>query len=338
MKLKFLGQPHDEVLMMTDSRYKNYKAKEDRIILKGGLLFRKKIGETGSIKYYQFLIPKQLVIEVRRSLHGEFGKHPRICKTIIAYREKWYFPKTEQLIKERVMSSEQIIKEFRIDRSVNRLLLQNTNQHITAPEDAMQIDLVPELPLSVGYENIVTAMDVFSRYSFAHPTSNQDAKTIAKVLISTMTKHAYLPTTLISDKGTAFMSHVIEKVAGVLGITLKHANTRDDQTIGLLERSHASIKQALKIETGEWRSLWHKYVNIAVLNYNTSYHTIIGCKPSRVFHGGIHYKILNLKLGIRPQQQPIPTSQIAQDVLDQTEMLHQDVRKKAMQAYIKYQT
>ena len=41
-------------------------------------------------------------------------------------------------------------------------------------------------------------------------------------------------------------------------------------------------------------------------------------------------------MGTRPQQQPIPTSQIAQDVLDQTEMIHQDVRKNAMQAYIKY--
>ena len=149
----------------------------------------------------------------------------------------------------------------------------------------MQIDLVPELPPSGGYENIVTAMDVFSRYLFAYPTSNQDAKTIAKVLINIMTKHAYLPTTLISDKGTVFISHIIKEVAGVLGITLKHATTKHAQTIGLLERSHASIKQALKIETGERRSIWHKYINIAVLNYNTSYHTSIGCEPSRVFHG-----------------------------------------------------
>ena len=179
-------------------------------------------------------------------------------------------------------------------------------------------------------------MDVFSRYLFAYPTSNQDANTIAKVLINIMTKHAYLPTTLISDKGTAFMSHVIKEVAGVLGITLKHATTKHAQTIGLLERSHMSIKQALKIETGERRSFWHKYVSIAVLHYNTSYHKSIGCEPSRVFHGRIPYNILDLKLGIRPQQQPIPTSQIAQDVLDQTEMIHQDVRKNTMQAYIKY--
>ena len=281
MKLKILGQPYDEVLIMTDSRYKNYKANKDRIILKDGLLIRKHFGETGSVKYYQILIPKQLVKEVLRSLHGELGKHPGIYKTIIAYREKYYFPKMAQLIREWVMSCEQFIRESRIDRSITRPPLQNPNEHITAPEDAMQIDLVPELPQSGGYENIVTAMDVFSSYLFAYPTSNQDAKTFAKVLINIMTKHAYLPTTLISDKGTAFMSHVIKEVAGVLGITLKHATTKHAQTIGLLERSHASIKQALTIETGERRSFWHKYIKIAVLNYNTSYHTSIGwAKPS----------------------------------------------------------
>ena len=72
-KLKSLGQPHDEVLMMTDSQNKNYKANEDRINLKDGLLFRKYFGKTGSVKHYQFLIPKQLVNEVLASLHGEFG-------------------------------------------------------------------------------------------------------------------------------------------------------------------------------------------------------------------------------------------------------------------------
>ena len=199
----------------------------------------------------------------------------------------------------------------------------------------MQIDLVPGLPPSVGYENIVTANDVFSRYLIAYPTSNQDAKTVAKVIINIMTKHAYLPTTLISDKGTAFISHVIKEVAGVLGITLKHATTKHAQTIGLLERSHASIKQALKIDTGERRSLWHKYVSIAVLNYNTSYHASIDCEPSRVFQGRIPYNILDLKMGNRPQKIPSTDSQIAQDLFEQTEKTFQDVRKNAMQAYVK---
>ena len=38
---------------------------------------------------------------------------------------------------------------------------QNPNEYITAPENALQIDLVPELPPSGGYEKLVTAMEVF---------------------------------------------------------------------------------------------------------------------------------------------------------------------------------
>ena len=41
-------------------------------------------------------------------------------------------------------------------------------------------------------------------------------------------------------------------------------------------------------------------------------------------------------MGIHPQKIPSPDSQITQDVLEQTETIFQDVRKNAMQAYIKY--
>ena len=144
LKLKILGQPYDDVLLTTDSRFKHYKANEDRIILKGRLLFRKYYGETGSVNNYQIPIPKQLVNEVLRSLHGEFGKHPGITKTIIAFREKYYYPKMAQLIREWVMSCEKCIRELRINPRLTRPPLQHPNQYITAPEDAMQIDLVPD--------------------------------------------------------------------------------------------------------------------------------------------------------------------------------------------------
>ena len=189
-ELKILGQPYDDVLLTTDSRFKHYKANEDRIILKDGLLFRKYYGETGSVKYYQILIPKQLINEVLRSPHGEFGKHPGITKTVIAYREKYFYPKMAQLIREWVISCEKCITELWIDPQHTRPPLKNSSEHINPPEDAMQIDLVPRLPPSGGYENIVTVMDVFSRYLFAYPTSHQDATTTTKVIINIMTKHA----------------------------------------------------------------------------------------------------------------------------------------------------
>ena len=130
----------------------------------------------------------------------------------------------------------------------------------------MQIDVVLNLPPSGGYENIVTTMDVFFRFLFAYPTSSQDAIRIARVIINIMTKHAYFPTTILFDRGSVFMSQVIKEVAEVVGITLQHATTKHTQTIGMLERTHASLKKTLKIETDERRCMWHKYVNIAVLN------------------------------------------------------------------------
>ena len=41
-------------------------------------------------------------------------------------------------------------------------------------------------------------------------------------------------------------------------------------------------------------------------------------------------------MGIRLQKNPSPDSQIAQDVFEQTEIIFQEVRRNAMQAYIKY--
>ena len=82
--------------------------------------------------------------------------------------------------------------------------------------------------------------------------------------------------------------------------------------------------------------MFQKYICIAVLIYNSSHYTSIGCESSRDFHESKSYNIWDLKLRIRPQQALIPNSQIAQFVLDQTQMIYQDVRRNAIQAYIKY--
>ena len=195
------------------------------------MIFPKNLGETAHINYYQILIPKELVDQVLQSRYRDFGKHPGITKTMIAYRQKYYYANMAQPIRQMVMSCEQGIRESRVNDRLTRPALLNPSEHITAPEDAMQIDLVPELPPSSGHENIVTAMVVFSRYLFAYPTSSQDAKTIAEIMINIMIKQTYLPTTIISDKGSVFMSQVIGEVTEVLAITLQHATIKHAQTI-----------------------------------------------------------------------------------------------------------
>ena len=121
-------------------------------------------------------------------------------------------------------------------------------------------------------------MFFLSQYILAYPLTDASAINVAKVIIDIMTKHAYLPTTLIKDKGIAFTSTSIAKINQMLGILLKCATTKHPKTIGKLEGTHASLKTNLKMACGEYRRQWHKYLALAVLNHNTSYHASIGCE------------------------------------------------------------
>ena len=127
------------------------------------------------------------------------------------------------------------------------------------------------------------------------------ARTVGRCIIDVMTRHAFLPTRIISDKGSQFRAEVIQEITKVLDIEIHHATTKHAQTIGILERTHASLKTSLKISTGERKSMWHNYVQIAVMNYNTTYHESLGCEPSTVFHGRVPYNVLDLKLGLKPK-------------------------------------
>ena len=204
------------------------------------------------------------------------------------------------------------------------------------PEDALQMDILPNLPPSGGYENIITAIDVFSRYLFAYPVASPNAVTVAKVIMDIMCKHTYLPTTIISDKGSVFVSQIISEVAAVLGVQLRHATTKHAQTIGILERTHASVKTTLKMSQGAFRAQWHKYLPLAVLNHNTTYHASLGCEPSRIFHGRIPYNILDHKLGYNPNPKMITDSDIAEEIQRTTAILHDKTKKNIMQSYLRY--
>ena len=236
----------------------------------------------------------------------------------------------------RVEGCQECARDKRVPNATITPELLNLPEWDLGPEDAMQIDLLPNLPPSAGFENVLTAIDVFSRYLFAYPLTDASAINVAKALIDIMTKHAYLPTTLITDKGTAFTSTIIAEIIQILGIKLKCATTKHPETIGKLERAHASLKTNLKMACGEYRRQWHKYLPLAVLNHNTSYHASIGCEPTRVFHGRIPYNILDHKLGNNPNEQINPTTEFAEEIQNRTKILIDKTKQNIMQSYIKY--
>ena len=151
-----------------------------------------------------------------------------------------------------------------------------------------------------------------------------------------MTRHAYLPTLIITDKGSVFVSQVIHEVAEIMVLNLKHDTTKHEQTIGVLDRAHATIKTSFKMASGEYKKQWPKYLPIAILNYNRTYHSSIDCEPSQVFHGRVPHNILDHKLGLRFNPETTPTTDFAEELLRRIKILYDKTKKKVMQSYIKY--
>ena len=336
MRAKLQKEEYSEEILQQDIRYKYYLNNIDRIFLKDEIVTRQYYDETGQVKYHQILLPKHLLKELLQAIHGTAHRHPGISKMLQEIRQKYYYPGIAKHVKKWVEGCETCAKDKRVPNTVITPELLNLPEWDLGPEDAMQIDLLPNLPTSGGYQTVMTAIDVFSRYLFAYPLIEATAANVAKVIIDIMTKHSYLPTTLITDKGSAFTSKILEEITAILGITLKCATTKHPQTIGKLERTHASLKTNLKMASGEYRRQWHKYLPLAVLNYNTTYHASIGCEPSKVFHGRIPYNVLDHKLGNNPNKNFLPTTEFAEELQQRTQILIDQTKRNIMQSYLKY--
>ena len=155
------------------------------------------------------------------------------------------------------------------------------------PADMLQIDIVGPLPKSGGFSYILTGMDVFSKYVFAQPLTSKSAETICKYLMQCFMRHSYIPTLVLPDQGLQFTSKMLKELSTLLEFRLKHATLKPVQTIGVVERSHGPLKRYLKIYENQIQHDWHKYIDLAVFQDNTSYHSTIGCPPSLVFHGRV---------------------------------------------------
>ena len=336
LKQRISHEEYDKHLHKTEPRGRNLLRLLERIIIKDGVLMRKYYGEDRSVTHNQIIIPKHLVPELLSTLHGKTNKHPGITKMIQEWRAKYYFPGLARKIRARVTSCPDCIANKRIDtRQLPPKMLSNTDFTI-GPEDCLEVDILPNLTSSNGYQHIITMMDVFSRYLFAYPTQDMTAKTVARCIIDVMTRHCYLPTVILTDKGSQFRSEVVNQIAQTLDIRISHASTKHVQTIGILERTYASLKTSLKISTGERRSMWHKYVQIAVMNYNTSNHENLGCKPTTVFQGRIPYNILDIKLGLKPNWKIDNAKELTEQLQKQIAEIHQAAKDNLMQSFLKY--
>ena len=272
--------------------FKNRK----RLEVVNNVLYRQFFDNIGHLAYRQIVVPPETTEAIIRTMHGDpMQGHPGASKMLSELRKRYYIPNLAEKVQVFVNNCQECIKARPAKPNTLIPPLEPIYDTCNGPEDVLEIDLVGELPRSDGYSHILTACDYFSRYLFAIPIRKPDTKSVVDALLDIFTKHAYVPKHIITDKGSAFTSQVITELKNKAGIKVSHATIKHAQSIGMIERSHQRLKQILKTNVSVDRPQWDRYVNLAVMGDNTTYHQTLKCSPTEVFHGRIPYNALDLK-------------------------------------------
>jgi len=128
-------------------------------------------------------------------------------------------------------------------------------------------------------ENILVVTDHFSRYAQAFPTSNQTAKTTARVLWEKFFVHYGFPERLHSYQGANFTSKLIAELCALAAIRQSRTTPFHAMGNGMTERFNPTLLQMLGTLDDDRKSDWKSYVAPMCHAYNVTIHSSTGFSP-----------------------------------------------------------
>ena len=295
-----------------------------RLIVKDGILYLQSQIHTGE-KILRLVIPKHMQEVVLTLSHDDLG-HLGRDKTLSVASERYYWVGLTKSVENKIKSCRRCIcakTPYRPDRAPLESIV------TTRPLQLVCMDFLGLEESKGKFCYILVITDHYTKYSIAVPTKNQEAKTVAKILIDQFIVHYGIPERLHSDQGGSFEGKVIKHFCKLLGIEKSRTTCYHPEGNGIVERMNRTLISMLKTLEVEKKGNWKEHVAPLVHAYNCCRHSSTGFTPFYLMFGRSPRLPIDVFLGI---PEPEGANATASNIRQNLQAAYQAANEAAKQA------
>jgi len=154
----------------------------------------------------------------------------------------------------------------------------------TEPFEKVFIDVVGPLPRTDSNNAYILTMQCdLTKFSMASPMENHEA--VAYHFVSSCVCLHGIPSMLVSDQGTEFLSKVLAETCKLLKIKKCNTSPYHLQANRALERSHRILGEYLRHFVDKDQMNWDTFIPYAMFVFNSSEHHSKGKQPYELLYG-----------------------------------------------------
>ena len=145
------------------------------------------------------------------------------------------------------------------------------------PWERLGVDITGPHPTSAkGNVYILTVIDHFTKWVELFPMRNQEASTVAKILVDRVICLHGCPLQILTDQGTNFESDLFQSICRLLAVDKIRTSPYKPSTNGNIERFHSTLHAMMaKLISSNQRD-WDERLPAIAFAYRTSIHESTG--------------------------------------------------------------
>ena len=213
--------------------------------------------------------------------------HPGISRTTELVARRYWWPRMAQDLKDYIKGCADC-QHNKVNNQARKAPLSPIfTKSEVLPFETVSMDFIVNLPLSNGYNSILTITDHDCTKAVILIPCNKTimAEGVAKLYLEHVFKCVGLPKCFIHDQDTRFMSHFTIKLCQALGIEQNTSTAFHPRTDGQAEWTNQKLEQFLRFYTNAKQNNWAQFLSLAEFTFNSWHNESTKKSPFEVLMG-----------------------------------------------------